>query len=205
MVDQGLKFYIKLNFEMGESVSMFGTSWAFLHFIENRGMAFGIALGGSYGKLALSIFRIVAVFLLGWYLVRLEKSGAKLGLLVAFALILAGAIGNIIDSAFYGLIFSESPYHGGLAHLVPWGQGYAGFLHGSVVDMFYFPLIDTTWPSWIPFLGGGEFQFFQPVFNVADSSITIGACLLLLYYNTFFKEQKEAEKESSEEATPIES
>lgn len=179
---------------------MFGTSWAYLHFIENKGMAFGITLGGSYGKLVLSVFRIIAVFLLAWYLVRLERSKAKMGLLIAFSLILAGAIGNILDSAFYGLIFTESGYHGGLAHLVPWGQGYAGFLHGSVVDMFYFPIIDTTWPEWVPFVGGKALQFFQPIFNVADSSITLGAALLLVYYNSFFKESPMTEDPKQEEA-----
>ncbi|HQW12334.1 MAG TPA: lipoprotein signal peptidase [Saprospiraceae bacterium] len=189
IIDQVSKFYIKLNFEYGEGVPMFGLSWAYLHFIENKGMAFGITLGGDLGKLLLSVFRIAAVILLWIYIIRLEKQRAHMGLLVAFGLIFAGAVGNIIDSAFYGLIFSESNYHGGVAHLVPFGQGYAGFLHGSVVDMLYFPLIDTVWPSWVPYLGGSEFQFFKPVFNVADSSITLGVSILLLFYNSFFKDK----------------
>lgn len=190
IIDQALKFYIKLNFQMGEGVPILGLNWAYLHFIENQGMAFGITLGGEIGKLALSLFRIVAVILLGMYIQRLNKEKAHMGLLVSFALIFAGALGNIIDSAFYGLIFSESPYHGGVAHLVPFGQGYASFLHGSVVDMFYFPIIDTVWPSWVPFIGGGELKFFRPVFNVADSAITIGVALLIIFYNSFFKEKK---------------
>lgn len=190
IIDQALKFYIKLNFQMGEGVPILGLNWAYLHFIENQGMAFGITLGGEIGKLALSLFRIVAVILLGMYIHRLNKEKAHMGLLVSFALIFAGALGNIIDSAFYGLIFSESPYHGGVAHLVPFGQGYASFLHGSVVDMFYFPIIDTVWPSWVPFVGGGELKFFRPVFNVADSAITIGVALLIIFYNSFFKEKK---------------
>lgn len=190
IIDQALKFYIKLNFQMGEGVPILGLNWAYLHFIENQGMAFGITLGGEIGKLALSLFRIVAVILLGMYIHRLNKEKAHMGLLVSFALIFAGALGNIIDSAFYGLIFSESPYHGGVAHLVPFGQGYASFLHGSVVDMFYFPIIDTVWPSWVPFIGGGELKFFRPVFNVADSAITIGVALLIIFYNSFFKEKK---------------
>lgn len=185
-IDQALKIWIKTNMEYGDEILIFGLNWARIHFVENEGMAFGIILPGAYGKLALSVFRLLAVSALFYYLHLLIRSNVSFGLLTSFGLILAGALGNIIDSAFYGLIFSHSPIHGGLATLFPEGGGYAGFLHGKVVDMFYFPLIEGNFPQWVPFWGGEYFQFFRPVFNVADASITIGVFTLLLFNRRFF-------------------
>lgn len=170
----------------GDEIQIFGLNWALIHFVENNGMAFGISLGGEYGKLALSLFRIIAVGFLIYYLRLLLRSNVTTGLLVSFALILAGALGNILDSAFYGMLFSESPYHGGLAELLPENGGYAGFLHGKVVDMLYFPIIDTYLPEWLPYWGGEHFMFFKPVFNIADLSITLGVINILLFQRSFF-------------------
>lgn len=182
----------------GEEILIFGLEWAKIHFVENNGMAFGISLGGNYGKLALSLFRILAVGFLIYYLRLLMKTEkTSLGLLVSFALILAGAIGNILDSAFYGLIFSESTYHGEVASLFPEGGGYAGFLHGKVVDMLYFPMFSGIYPDWLPIKGGEAFQFFKPVFNLADTSITIGVLNILLFQRSFFSAEKEEEQETS--------
>lgn len=181
----------------GEDFPILGLDWAYIHFVENNGMAFGLSLGGESGKLALSIFRLVAVGFLIYFISRLIREQAKTGVLVSFALIMAGAMGNIIDSCFYGLIFSESNYHGGVAEAFPEGGGYSGFLFGKVVDMFYFPVIDTILPSWLPFWGGERFQFFKPVFNLADASISIGVFSLLLFQRSFFR------KESAETASPI--
>ena len=171
----------------GEEFGILGLSWARIHFVENEGMAFGISFGGSGGKLALSLFRLVAVAFLVYILRTLIKSRESFGLIACFALILAGAIGNIIDSAVYGLIFSESSYHGGPAVLFPEGGGYAPFLYGRVVDMFYFPLIDTILPEWMPWVGGDRFQFFKPVFNVADSAISIGVLSMLFFHRDFLQ------------------
>lgn len=182
----------------GEQISIFGASWGFIHFVENNGMAFGISLGGKFGKLVLSIFRIGAVGFLIYFIRKMITEKQNLGVLICFALILAGAIGNIIDSAFYGLIFSESPYHGGVASMFPEGGGYAAFLYGKVVDMLYFPLIDTHWPDWIPVVGGDRFQFFKPVFNVADSSISVGIVSLLLFQRKFFAQPTETTSEEVE-------
>jgi signal peptidase II len=186
IIDQTLKIWVKTNMEYGEEIKLLGLDWALIHFVENPGMAFGITLGGEYGKLTLSLFRIFAVGLLFYYLRQLILAKASMGLLLSFALILAGAIGNIIDSAFYGVIFSESPYHGGLAELFPSEGGYAGLLHGKVVDMLYFPVFRGTFPEWMPFWGGGPFLFFKPVFNIADLSITLGVLNILLFQRSFF-------------------
>jgi signal peptidase II len=177
VVDQWSKFYIKTHFEYNEDVLMFGQSWARLHFVENEGMAFGITFDWAYGKLLLSLFRILMVAGLFWYLRELLRTNAPTGYLVSIALITAGAVGNIIDSAFYGLIFTESPYHGGLAQLVPLGQGYAPFLHGKVVDMFYFPMTYINVPAWVP-----------GIFNVADAAISVGVFSILLFQRRFFRE-----------------
>ncbi|HMO39843.1 MAG TPA: lipoprotein signal peptidase [Saprospiraceae bacterium] len=192
LVDQALKIWIKTNMTYGEEFGILGLSWARIHFVENPGMAFGIEFGGGYGKLALSLFRILAVGFLIYYLRQLIQSHAPMGLLASFALILAGAFGNIIDSAFYGLIFSESSYHG-VATMFPEGGGYAGFLYGKVVDMFYFPLYDGTLPEWVPFWGGEEVLFFRPVFNVADSAITAGVLAILIFQRSFFNNPKKEE------------
>jgi len=199
IADQVLKIYIKTHFQYGEDLPLFGASWAYFNFVENNGMAFGLSLGGEYGKLALSLFRIVAVVFLWIYIQRLIKNQAHFGLLVSFALIFAGAVGNIIDSTFYGLIFSESFYHGGVATMFPEGGGYAGLLHGKVVDMLYFPVIDSHWPSWFPFWGGERLEFFKPVFNIADASISTGVGILLVFYNRFFKDEDKKEEETKPE------
>jgi len=163
-------------------------------------MAFGLELGGVTGKLLLSLFRIVAVGFIAWYLRNQIKIGAHKGLIFSISLVLAGAIGNIIDSAFYGIIFSESPrFTPELAVMFPPEGGYAGFLQGKVVDMLYFPIIDTVWPEWMPWVGGTRFQFFRPVFNVADSAISVGMALIVLNQKRFFAEE-DVEKEQSKEA-----
>lgn len=191
LIDQAVKIWVKTTLSYGEEFQMLGLDWARIHFVENPGMAFGIEFGGDYGKLALSLFRIIAVLFLIYYIRELIKSSAPLGLLTSFALILAGAFGNIIDSAFYGLIFSESTYHGDPAILFPPEGGYAGFLHGRVVDMFYFPIYEGTVPDWFPIWKGQDVLFFRPVFNVADSAITIGVMSILIFQRSFFNNKKE--------------
>jgi len=176
--DQILKIWIKTNMVLGEEIHVFG-NWFIIHFTENVGMAFGMELWGSNGKLFLSLFRIVAIVLIGFYLAWLIRKKMPTGLVMGIALILAGAIGNIIDSAFYGLIFNDSYIEP--AKLFPAEGGYAKFLYGRVVDMLYFPIINTSWPSWVPWLGGKSFIFFRPVFNIADSAITTGVFYLLLF------------------------
>lgn len=171
---------------LDESIPVFG-DWFFIHFIENPGMAFGFEFGGTMGKLALSIFRIVAVVFILFYLRNLILQRANRGLIICVSLVLAGAGGNIIDSVFYGMIFSESPpFSTEVAQLFPPGGGYSGFLHGKVVDMLYFPIIDTWWPDWVPFFGGSRLQFFRPVFNIADSAITVGMAIILINQKRFF-------------------
>lgn len=178
----------------GEEFSILGLDWARIHFVENEGMAFGLSLGGNYGKLLLSLFRIFAVGFLIYYIRMLLKAKVSFGLLVSFALILAGAIGNILDSAFYGLIFSESPYHGmKTAELFPEDGGYAGFLYGKVVDMFYFPMFRGNFPDWFPLWSGKPFLFFRPVFNLADSAITVGVASILLFQRRFFSSEYQDE------------
>jgi signal peptidase II len=184
IIDQALKIWIKTHLMIGQEIHLFG-NWGILHFIENNGMAFGMEMGGKPGKLILSIFRVVAIFGIGWFLSSLISKKANLALIFAVSAIMAGAIGNIIDSAFYGIIFSESfSQH---AILFPPGGGYSSFLHGRVVDMFYFPIINTHWPQWSPFRPGESLVFFRPVFNVADSSITCGVIAIILFQKRMFR------------------
>lgn len=184
LIDQVLKFWIKTNMFLGEEFSVIG-HWFLIHFVENNGMAFGFEFAGEYGKIFLSLFRIVAVVGIAWYMVKLVKRpDIPMGFIACVALIFAGAVGNIIDSAFYGLIFSDS--YGRVAELFPDGGGYASFLHGKVVDMFYFPLLSGRYPSWVPIFGGEDFLFFRPVFNVADSAITVGIFSVIIFYWRLF-------------------
>ncbi|HEU0111755.1 MAG TPA: lipoprotein signal peptidase [Flavisolibacter sp.] len=185
IVDQVLKIWIKTTYPLGPIVDMFGLRWAKLYFIENEGMAWGWKLGGEWGKMLLTLFRLVAVIFGSWYLGKIVKQNYSRGFIICASLIYAGALGNLIDSLFYGLIFEESTYSH-VAQLFP-EQGYAGFLHGKVVDMLYFPMINSTFPSWIPFIGGKEFEFFSPIFNIADASISVGVITLLLFQKRLLK------------------
>jgi signal peptidase II len=190
IADQALKFYIKTHFQMGEHINLLGFKWAQLYFIENEGMAWGWKWGGNWGKMALTLFRLAAVIFGTWYLVRIVRHHYSRGFIICAALIYAGALGNLLDSMFYGMIFDKGMmfdatsqqyiYYSGVAHLTTHG-GYQSFLHGNVVDMLYFPIIHSTLPSWFPFVGGKEFEFFSPIFNIADASISIGVITLLLF------------------------
>lgn len=183
-IDQWSKFWIKTNMFLGEEFPVFG-DWFIIHFTENNGMAFGIEFGFEYGKLFLTLFRIVVVAIIGVYLFRLPRKSTSSGLLVTGSLIFAGAVGNIIDSVFYGIVFDES--YNQIASFLPDGGGYASLFYGKVVDMLYFPLIDGFFPDWIPIWGGEHFVFFRPVFNVADAAISVGIASLLLFQRKFFK------------------
>jgi signal peptidase II len=171
LIDQLVKLYIKTNFYLGEEIHVLG-DWFRIHFTENYGMAFGLEFGGKGGKILLTLFRLVAVGFIGWYIFDLTKKNANKWYIISWALILSGALGNIIDSVFYGVIF-----------------GYDAWFHGRVVDMFYFPIIQTTIPENWPFWAGEDFEFFRPVFNVADAAISIGFVIILLGQKTFFKEE----------------
>ena len=199
ILDQALKIFVKTTMYLGESHSIFG-NWFFIHYIENEGMAFGMRLGGTSGKLLLSIFRIIAVILIGFWLHRIIKQKGNTALIVCVSLIMAGAIGNILDSMFYGLIFNDplGITVNQVATLFPKEGGYAGFLHGKVVDMLYFPIIESHFPTWFPFYGGEEFVFFSPIFNIADSSITIGVLMLIIFQRKLFKPRKEINTVSPE-------
>ena len=179
-VDQAIKIAVKTNMCIGMGNHIHITDWFFIEFIENNGMAYGMTF---FNKLALSLFRMVAIAVMGWYVYKLLQREHRRGYIVCLSFILAGAAGNLFDSMFYGLIFSEStPFE--VARFVPFGDGYASFLYGKVVDMFYFPIIETTWPQWVPFVGGDEFIFFSPVFNFADACISVGVVVLLLFFRT---------------------
>ena len=177
IIDQVVKVWVKTHLHIGEEIPLIG-DWCLLHFVENEGFAFGMALGGSTGKIILSLFRLVASGALLWFLLHSVRKGMRTSLVTCVTLIFVGAVGNLIDSFFYGLIFDESLYN--VAVLFPEGGGYAPLLQGRVVDMFYFPLIDTTLPGWLPIWGGRPFVFFNAIFNVADAAITIGAIWLII-------------------------
>mgnify|MGYP001775154515 FL=1 len=175
VIDQWIKISVKTGICLHESIKV--TDWFYISFIENNGMAFGMTM---INKLVLSIFRIVAIVALGWYLARQLRRRVRMLWLVCLTLVFAGAVGNLVDCMFYGLIFNaSSPYY--VSYFVPFGHGYAPFLMGKVVDMFYFPIIVTTWPEWVPFFGGDEFVFFSPVFNFADSCVSVGVIMVLLF------------------------
>ena len=184
LADQISKIWVKTNMVLGQEFPVWGNR-IIIHFTENNGMAFGYELGGEYGKIILSLFRILAVGGIIWYLFHLREQKAPGGLLLSISLILAGAIGNIIDSVFYGVIFSNSFFEPAVAF--PPEGGYSSFLHGRVVDMLYFPVIQGQYPDWIPFKGGERFIFFRPVFNIADSAITTGVLITLIFYRKYFR------------------
>lgn len=177
VLDQAVKLWFKTHWMLGQEAEVF--PWFILHFTENRGMAFGMEFGGDWGKLALSLFRIVAVGALGWFTWKQAQKGAGTVAMVSLGLVLAGATGNIIDSLLYGVLFSDS--YGQVAQFMPPDGGYAPLLYGRVVDMLHFPLIEGHFPEWLPMWGGERFLFFRPVFNVADAAITVGISIILLF------------------------
>ncbi len=196
IVDQLIKIWVKTKMYWGEDIEIF--SWFHLRFVQNNGMAFGMEFGS---KLFLTLFRIVAVGVLGWIIVRLCRNDRyPKGFLACVALITAGAAGNIFDCVFYGEIFTN-PFPPEIASFVPWGEGYSSLFHGLVVDMFYFPLFSFVWPDWLPFLGGKTFSFFDPVFNFADAAITVGMAIMILFYSKYLgtPHEDKGDREISEE------
>ena len=180
IIDQIIKIWVKTSMYWHESIKI--TDWFYIYFTENNGMAFGMEI---FNKIFLTGFRIIAAIAITWLLIQYVKKNYKTGFLVCVSLILAGAIGNIIDCVFYGEIFSEST-HSLIAQFVPIGEGYSDWFYGKVVDMFYFPLIETNWPEWMPFVGGKHFIFFSPIFNFADAAISCGIIALILFYGKYF-------------------
>jgi signal peptidase II len=194
LIDQIIKIWVKTNMTLHEQIEVL--SWFKIVFIENNGMAYGMEIGS---KLILSLFRIFAIGVLGYYIAKQVRAKARWGYVFCLSMVLAGAAGNIIDSMFYGLIFNASSEFY-VSYFVPFGTGYAPFLMGKVVDMFYFPLIVTTWPDWVPMIGGDSFVFFSPIFNFADSAISVGVVLLLLFFRKeiseiSFKKESKANEE----------
>jgi signal peptidase II len=202
LVDQVLKIYIKTNYYMGQETVLFESlPWFRLHFVENEGMAYGWKLGGSWGKIALTTFRLVAVIVGTFYLLSIIKKQFHKGYIICVTFIYAGAIGNLIDSLFYGMVFEFSDVYAQNLAKGFWEEGfkvgYEGFLHGRVVDMLYFPIIENgRFPEWFPIWGGESFEFFRPVFNIADTAISGGVFTLILFQNRFFPEAKEKKEET---------
>lgn len=201
VADQALKIWIKTTYPLGNT-GVTGINWFQLYFIENKGMAWGWEFGGEWGKMVLTLFRLCAVIFGTWYLVRIVKQKYTRGFIICAALIYAGALGNLIDSIFYGMIFdkgiaatSNYEHYIGIAKFS--SNGYSTFLHGNVVDMLYFPIIDTKFPDWMPFIGGNNFEFFSPIFNIADASISAGVITLLVFQKRFFKKHHAKENRST--------
>lgn len=202
LIDQITKIWVKTNMALYDMIPI--TDWFKIYFVENNGMAFGLEV---FGKLFLTLFRIVAVGVIIFYLFRIIKENYKTGFIACIALVLAGAAGNIIDSVFYGMFF-EASYPGHIATFIRWGEGYSTLFHGKVVDMFYFPLIEGTYPDWVPIWGGQEFLFFRFIFNIADSAISVGVVLLLIFYRHTLSfsllSKKDKEKLEAEKQQPLE-
>jgi signal peptidase II len=192
IIDQWSKVYVKTHFNLSEEVNVAG-NWFKLHFLENYGMAFGIEFGGDWGKIILTLFRIIFCGVIVYYINGLIKAKSHLGYTISWTMILVGALGNIIDSVFYGVLFSKSDYWS-LATFLPADGGYASWFHGSVVDMLYFPILHGTFPSWFPVWGGESFEFFRPVFNVADATISVGFVLILLFQKEFAEQSAPKEE-----------
>jgi len=210
IADQALKIWIKTNFHLDQSRQMIGSGFQ-LYFVENPGMAYGWKFGGSWGKMALTIFRMLAVIFGTWYLRKIIREKQHKGFIFCASLVYAGALGNLIDSSLYGLIFDKGMTfdplvkdyvrYDGLARFS--SKGYASFLHGNVVDMLHFPVIDTTWPKWVPYFGSKPFVFFRPIFNIADASITTGVLSILVFQKRFFKQRNQKETHPTVETNAV--